>query len=1834
MNCTHRTPWLLAALFLMGACAAEVGDIDRTQANRLAKAQFAGLWYATATVIDVPAPSAVSFSGEQSGLSFGGTAKVIWDLQEKYAIAYPVSETVKDSEMEWHQRQIRNYWNPDDAEHAFIQVYTGQPVAVFAIQSHFDVKRQYNAQTGEQYNVIEENTTDRKWWEREFVRVDWSQNLIKDIMFITGSHPATPVNYYVQESDLDNPNRPTFTPDYMDVVQKFFVEPDAPEACSVYTAEPWDCVGAVVTIRHAFRKVDVNNDYLPWSYHNNEQQELFGFFLTEHHTYSEEFGLSYEGKVNLIERWNIWQRTRGDGDPVMDAASGTAKACFYKSDCDLAAGEFCLQDQWFTPGTCITRSLLRVKDRQTRPIVYHLSPNWPERYLREAYETADNWDDTFRDTVSWMRLWDAQGGPDGLLDLRRCELDSDCNASAILDERFATEEPVACTQDGDCGADGFCRESACVVATPCDPDHPCLYGQSCGADGYCAQDGARLEEPKTRARSHTLVFYRDEQSVARAFPLVDNDLGALNPSKVAVRLVNLVPGSPAVDLTDEAGQFLLTGVKYQGRGFALVAPGFSHFHVKAGGQDLGAVTYVNMKAGENHLFVYVGGGRLVHAQTAWAPQGLRLVSALEEPVDVAVNAALRVQGLGFGQVSPHALVSAGQQRVTVVPSGERTDVTCYRYNGKGYCVGWKGAGDDGQLREQAAIIKQREQPIFLACENVYTGDACTDQDHSRAWGDPGRTQQLNDCRYAFVDPRTGVKDNLCRRFVKNPFDIKKHGDTRYSFMYWVGEHQPAGPLGYGPHSADPDTGEVFQGCANIYGASMLTYARWAKDLLDMLNGKLQMEDWISAQFIQDYVAAHQEDASTTESLGAALQSGQPISRQYSASDLALIERLRHRTPDPLGAAAQVHSPAEGLEDAWNGHATQAMQRLSDPRLLHDLNRQEVGTPLSNPETAKFGKIKGTLIEEILATNELKLALNEDALVDGTLGGLEQAGTEGLGDQSSVEWLLNRSVERERERMARLTKDCVYLSEFLDDSVVGTAMLLGCNLPDQEVPTQDLYDPDLGRADKNGGVCPSGQRCTCLDGDDLVWGYGARMFGGTLEHEVGHTIGLRHNFNASNDAFNYMPEYYQVRQRHYVPCPGEGFCEAEQECSLGCSSDADCFVEHTCEEVKDPETGVPGKQCVDTRGAVWGVCAHAVGADVPCLDQGDCAAAGGTCVDGLCVGLSQRACSGLDQPCDEGQVCDGGLCKVLSAAGTLSLPRVNVKATAPVRFKTYIPMTGVTRDEQIGLRTEFQYSSLMDYGGRSNFDVRGPGLYDRAAIKMGYGQLVEVYSRTDIPRRYVRTFAGGGNDFEYAFLMSPDMLKYAGGFLSYWHPFFFLTSVLGGPAYNYDRVTVPYYRVKFDNEMANSFNRRELDWTYLRVPYHFMGDEWRGNTGTYYFDIGVDMGEIAYHAFNELHDYYIFDAFKHEAMDRYRHGRITGYISRILDRWLPPLKDCGMSFAFAAQYLGRYSDWQTWPHMRLRGWERANAARNSFRYLAALLASPAPGSYKQEVTAEGQTLFRNFSPFQGATGTELNVAMGDGKFPYTTYWMDDGNGKRLDMGYYFFEHPLFVGSYWEKYAALMTLTDSTANFLSDYVGESLSVGVGTSIGFNTVFQTEMTNLLGGVIADDLGQFAGHVVQTEVGPRYTPPDPLSLDGGVGLGLVEPSIRNLALRTEAALFGIVYMPAAFNTSFIDSLTVFLQGSGDEYTLYDDPSYGVEKGTFTDPFGMKTYIAYKPNFAQGRIAPAFELVTKAQAAADAWEAEADGPGKEELAQVIREYIRTLDMLRALHEVFGVIQY
>jgi hypothetical protein len=319
--------WLGLVLLgsLVGAevlgCAQSRDPINRVQANALDKHFFVGPnlsnpsddpeFYMGHRIIDEPYGVGQDFSLYQS---MGSLARIKWEIQEDKLVARLTYERIQNSDHNGSQATDN-----------------GQVVAEFKIASHFDIKRDYNPQTGEQLNLIVENTTDRPWYEREFFRVDWSTNLVTDAYdFDVLAQGAAidgikydPLSYYVE--DPNDPDAPVFSNDegYFDITTKLFATPqivDTPygtfPACMLLgvdeAADPSvTCSPAEVKVRFSFKKV-VDDDFEPEDWDGNKMQ-AFGWFTQDRFGYERNYGILDQNWHRFASKFNIWQKSHVAG---------------------------------------------------------------------------------------------------------------------------------------------------------------------------------------------------------------------------------------------------------------------------------------------------------------------------------------------------------------------------------------------------------------------------------------------------------------------------------------------------------------------------------------------------------------------------------------------------------------------------------------------------------------------------------------------------------------------------------------------------------------------------------------------------------------------------------------------------------------------------------------------------------------------------------------------------------------------------------------------------------------------------------------------------------------------------------------------------------------------------------------------------------------------------------------------------------------------------------------------------------------------------------------------------------------------------------------------------------------------------------------------------------------------------------------------------------------------------------------------------------------------------------------------------------------------------------
>ncbi len=364
----------LGATLAAAGCAEPVKDVDRTQPNALSKDLFKGTWYFARTVVDAPYETQDTFVGDRQEYLFKEdfpAYKVRWRIEEDHLLACRADEVVINSNSDGVRAgQLEDVPSANPGQTAGVtadRAATGEldkqndeyaddekfpcrhPIASFAIQGHFDIQRNYNSATGEQSNVIDENASDRPWYQRQFIRVDWTDLGLPDLGYNLGSQNdagwlrlSSP--YYVQAEDGDcRATDENGTVSYKDCEEGFLppvVGNDAilitnrvtvsasnqiescfygsiPEAAA-YGLGDKNCALNEIGMRLSFMKVPevpVEKQYVPKPY-PDDAFERVGLWRVNKATYLPGRGET-DFRQYLATRWNIFENWRNaDGTPL------------------------------------------------------------------------------------------------------------------------------------------------------------------------------------------------------------------------------------------------------------------------------------------------------------------------------------------------------------------------------------------------------------------------------------------------------------------------------------------------------------------------------------------------------------------------------------------------------------------------------------------------------------------------------------------------------------------------------------------------------------------------------------------------------------------------------------------------------------------------------------------------------------------------------------------------------------------------------------------------------------------------------------------------------------------------------------------------------------------------------------------------------------------------------------------------------------------------------------------------------------------------------------------------------------------------------------------------------------------------------------------------------------------------------------------------------------------------------------------------------------------------------------------------------------------------------
>ncbi|MAQ14249.1 MAG: hypothetical protein CMN30_05580 [Sandaracinus sp.] len=1290
-------------------CTQAQPAVNQVQPNVVDKAVFEdGEWYFLQTVIDTPYSAPYTFVGEQ-----GNTEKVEFEVQEEYLIVRRSYQHIANSE-------------PDGLAG---ETLDGAAIAMYRIESHFDIRRGYNPLTGEENNVIMENTTDRPWYDRQYMRVDWSENLITNNDFLVGAKlfdgiETEPVSYFV-EPGLGHPHEPQFVRneetdqiDYIDIVNKMFVRPTTAKldfgdgeileipTCFLVTQGHYDCAPGEVTVRNSFMRVDEARDYEPMVY-TGDRMERFGYFVTERAGYTNDYGAVESDRFRFVNRHNLWQEShkKDANGELITCTAATADVCGGNgSVCDTDWGVAYREKA--DDGTWLGACTIPYREREVRPIAYHLSANFPEDLIPDVYDMAQGWNEAFVGVVASLR-------------------------------------------ENECLANG-------------------------GDDASCAAERTR----------------------------------------------------------------------------------------------------------EDH------------------------------------------------------------------------------------------------------------QNMYVICSNPVV-----DTDNA-ACGEPGTSAQI--------------------------------GDLRYSLIGWVNEPHASSPLGYGPSSADPETGEIIMGNAFMYGAGVETLQAFARDIVALLNDDYTETDVSSGEVVRAWVERNSEPGS--------IETGRPADDHVAGVD-GFDEHLGQGM-DFSWAEAFGSADGDSRIPTSVGEFVQRMQEAERTLRRNGAfgNGEEMGS-------ARLANLRGTDIERLLTGSEVRLAAGVDPSFDASFEGV-------LDSASPLRGMNLRKIEALNHMQAQMATEghCMLHADFADDGLLGLARAVQRAVNEGD-GTMEWYGRSYQVRQDDGSI----------DYDAVSDMLRHPMFHGVTGHEVGHTIGLRHNFSGSFDALNYSPRYWELRD-------------------------------------------------------------------------------------------------------------DGSM--------------------AP---RAYDPMTQAEFDGRI---REYEYSTVMDYG--NNFvvtDAHGVGHYDHAAVKMGYGDLVEVFANATNPED-----VNWWNFIQRAGWPIPLKLEAFTGSGVSAYQYTDWPEVVGSTAQMQERVDVPYTSLVPDSFLASQGIRDALSDEQGRpsVPYMFCSDEQRDlGPDCYLYDAGADPYETVNSVIDNYWNYYIFNAF--------RRGRLgfhtSTYASRIHGRYFNKLKYSNQIYALYRtlfeEIFGDAADFDTfWTRPDGMG-AYTGAVESAFKLFTRVITTPEPGGYSRGTRGDGsEALLASDARFPTA-----NVSSFDGRALETTW--------DFDAGYFWFDQLDRAGYYYDKVLALMVMTDPQTNFL----GRDTAADVRRyQINFYSSYPEATTNFLGGLLASDWSTISPRQVDGEL----VYPDPVELAEGNMAGTPVDPNASFSIQLYGATYGMAQIPETFDRTFFQKSRIWV--------LEGAETVGVTGPTvqFTDPGTGLTYVAASFPEDGVEMGPAAKMILHAQALSD------NGANAE-----LSQYMDNLNVIRRLSWLF-----
>jgi hypothetical protein len=312
----------------------------------------------------------------------------------------------------------------------------------------------------------------------------------------------------------------------------------------------------------------------------------------------------------------------------------------------------------------------------------------------------------------------------------------------------------------------------------------------------------------------------------------------------------------------------------------------------------------------------------------------------------------------------------------------------------------------------------------------------------------------------------------------------RRGDLRYHQVNGLPEPQTPSPWGIMVDSNDPLTGETIAASINAW-----TYVNdlWSQGVVDQaryIAGELKAENITEGKYIKDWSEAAR-----------------------AASANGLLPRMTAEEFNARTAQSEGIDMNEERAAAFEHQHPEAVQAAADLKnqLKEVTASAKVASAMAPTYAARRQMAMGTLFEASLITPAVQVLAG---MVGMPLG-------QTVLDMASPLRGGNPTVQRELRRMKETA-----LAER------GMCIMQMAEAPLSIAGLSDVLQEKFGKFDAT--QSPEVQQARAEKMRDYV---ARRAHYAVIAHEMGHSIGLRHNFISSSDATGFRPQYWQLRTKN-------------------------------------------------------------------------------------------------------------------------------------------------------------------------------------------------------------------------------------------------------------------------------------------------------------------------------------------------------------------------------------------------------------------------------------------------------------------------------------------------------------------------------------------------------------------------------------------------------------------------------------------------------------------------------------------------------------------------------